>query len=288
MEHLNEDKLATQIIKVLHESALEIIGNIEEPFPRLYYSIENYLKTLRNWWDFLSKSRKIIHNSKIAHFLSSKNLVQGFSKAVKFCSNVNEEEFFDLQSFERIFLKPILLAQLKNVAYGISLEKSELPMSLKLALYQRKLLINGVSEEKSNKSRATLQGAYKFNTKNSSCGEGSIKDLKEKVEKEEISNKLRIRQAIYEAEHEGAEFVNKDGDIRKDVGNIWDVKNNINSKEGSPQGGSSSHFEFNQTEKTGNKDFLPYQRNVKIFRDNFLFEKFQKVAGSTYDLLGNS
>ena len=285
---MKEDKQETQIIKVLHESAVELIGDIDEPFPRLYYSIENYLKAIRHWWDFLSKSRKIVHGSKIAHFLSHKNLVQGFSKAVKFCSSVNEEEFFDMQSFERIFLKSILLAQLKNVAYGITLEKSELPMSLKLALYQRKLLINGFGEEKSNKSRAALQGAYKFNTKNSFYGEGSVQDLRKKVEKEEVSNKIRIRQAIYEAEHEGEEFINKDGEIREGIDNIWDVRNKVNSKEGSPRGGSSRDLELNQAGKTGKRDVSSYCRNVKIFRDNFLFEKFQKVAGSTYDLLEHS
>ena len=288
VEKLKEDKITSQIIHSLQYLTEEMQVNQDEPFPRLYFSFDTFIKTIKTFWTSLVTSAPIVHISKIAQFLTSKNLVQGFSKSIKFCQSLHFEEFFDISSFERLFLKSIFISQLKNINFGISQEKSSAPMSLKLALFQRKLLINGVGNSKADKSRANLQGAYKFHRKSSSISGVSLKSLRQKVEYEENANKLKIKEIIYEAEHDGCQFVNQDGEIKEGIVNTWDVTNVINSKEPSPKNasGPTSSRKYIEVLKTkeSREEHNPYSRNVKIFRDNFLFEKFQKVTNSTIDL----
>jgi hypothetical protein len=283
VERLKDDKITLQIISSLQTFSESLLLNSEEVFPVLYFSFDSFFKVLKTCWREFGSS--LVHISKIAHFLSSKNLLQGFAKAVTFCQSLHFEDFFDMASFERLFLKAILVCQLKNIEFGISLEKSEAPMSLKLALYQRRLLISGASLSNHDKNRAALVGAYKFHSKSNSLNENSLKGLREKVEQEENANKLRIKQIIYEAEHEGCDFVDEKGEIKNGIVNTWDVTNVLHSKESSPKNNlaaSRKYFEiFKQNEK--NSELPPYSRNVKIFRDNFLFEKFQKVTNSAVD-----
>ena len=86
---------------------------------------------------------------------------------------------------------------------------------------------------------------------------------------------------IYEADGQGVEFVSHKGEIRNDINATWDVKNAIEAKDEEVKQSFRTKDYLESLKKangSSTQSAHPYERNVKMFRDNFLFEKFQSVA----------
>ena len=151
-------------------------------------------------------------------------------------------------------------------------------MKMKIAWHQRGLLLKGTSPVVEPDKRTILNSAFRFNSKIEKNSKKNLKLLAgEVLETAEKNNRNRVKQMIYEAEHHGIEFVNALGDVKKDVKTIWDVKSVVSAKE------PTIFHEKNYVELlTNNKPPVlnqkNYSRTVNVFRDNYLFEKFQNVA----------
>jgi predicted secreted Zn-dependent protease len=178
-----------------------------------------------------------------------------------------------------------------NIKHGIDLLPSDLPMRMRLASHQRTILISAVSPDFDKTSRATLEVLYKYTHKSSNPISNQWGTTKEAVKKLEKANNLRLKQLIYDAEQQGVDFVNNSGDINSGIKAAWDIKNAISTKtEESKNFKVKEYMKMLKGQNVGNSiPDEPYSRNMRIFRDNFLFEKFQTVAGQnpTYSKYGS-
>lgn len=171
-----------------------------------------------------------------------------------------------------------------NIKHGVDILPPDLPMRMRLASHQRSILISAVSPNFDKTSRDTLEVLYKYTHKSSNPISNQWGTTKEAVKKLEKANNLRLKQLIYDAEQKGVDFVNHSGDINSGIKATWDIKNAISTKtEESKNFKIKEYMKVLKGQNVSSIPDEPYSRNMRIFRDNFLFEKFQTVAGQNHN-----
>jgi hypothetical protein len=105
-----------------------------------------------------------------------------------------------------------------------------------------------------------------------------------KVSKEaaEDLNEEKIMQMLYKLKNNAKSFIDECGDIKQSIKNPWDIKSNLNE----------SAEDYSPTPKFKEEKYLntlfepfsislgpgPYERRVKLFRENFLYKKFHNMV----------
>ena len=291
VDSLKERRETMNFLNVLQKYTHSFIGDTKASFPSVYCKIEDFIAMVKCWWSELSLGRSVIHLSKAAYFLHQKGFLVSLNKCIKICSSFAADEQIDYISFENIFLKIIFIAQLINIKHGIDIQTIEAPMRMKMAIYQRKLLINGADPIGDNIERKNLNAIYSYNKKAEALDKSNRSIINENLlENAENAHKHKLKEIIYQADHYGIDFVAASGDMRKNIKAPWDLKHAISAK-GEEQANISNDKDYfkiltskNTEKKNTEKKNKPYKRNLKIFRDNFLFEKFQIVANKSPDI----
>jgi hypothetical protein len=281
MKRLAVDKATGTMLESFSYYTNESFSGMKKQFQQQYPLVEAFIQMVHVWWNEISSGNPQVHISQISIFFVQKRLLSSLQKAIKFCKNFSSDDFFDSILFENLFLKCILVAQLLNIKHGVDLQKISAPMHLKIAVYQRNTLLNGVDPSLNQSNRELLREVYKAAVKHDMRASSHRLSLKHNALLAEKANTMKLKQVIYEAEHQGSEFVGFKGDIKKDISSPWEIKNAIVAKDEDAQKAFREKDYLSTLTKNLDPSALvvkPYERNVKMFRDNFLFEKFQSVS----------
>ena len=281
LSKLRLDKTTLLFLKFLKQHMLERLGEPNETFPAVYHKVEDFINMIKSWWSEISLGKPAVGVSKVAAFFTAKSFISSHSKSMKLCGGHAIDEVIDLMCFENIFLRAIFIAQLMNIKHGVEMQNSKEPIGMKMAIYQRNLLIHGADPEVSRIERTNLNAVYQYQKKYETNTKSSLFNLQDNlvVEAEKV-NKHKLEQIIYDAEHKGVDFVGANGNMKNEIKATWDLKNAISEKEQQIVG---KFYEKNYLKVLKNSTGTlqvkePYSRHFRIFRDNFLFKKFQIVA----------
>lgn len=254
---------------------------IEKPYP----TIEEFIRLVRKWWIDISHDSASINISRVADFLAEKGMAGNVHEGRAIAKNVESSSYFSYNSFERIFLKSILKAALFNVAVFLTKgDFEEFSMKLKLAIVQRKLMMATTKirhDSNAKQGKVTLQA---LDTYKKRVGIDTAKTNTAKISKEaaEDLNEERIMQMLYKLKNNAKSFIDECGDIKQSIKNPWDIKSNLNE----------SAEDYSPTPKFKEEKYLntlfepfslslgprPYERRVKLFRENFLYRKFHNMV----------
>ncbi|OMJ82242.1 hypothetical protein SteCoe_17082 [Stentor coeruleus] len=254
---------------------------IEKPYP----TIEEFIRLVRKWWLDISHDSASINISRVADFLAEKGMAGNVHEGRAIAKNVESSSYFTYNSFEKIFLKPILKAALFNVAVVLTKgDFEEFSMKLKLAIVQRKLMMATTKyrhDSNAKQGRVTLQA---LDTYKKRVGIDTAKSNNAKMSKEaaEDLNEEKITQMLYKLKNNAKNFIDECGDIKQNIKNPWDIKSNLNE----------SAEDYSPTPKFKEEKYLntlfepfsislgsgPYDRRVKLFRENFLYKKFHNMV----------
>jgi len=116
-----------------------------------YCSMYDSSKLLKFWWSELdSAGEKLVSIKKLSKFLTEKKFFSNIHEARDFILEIKRplgEIFITKDHFDRLFAKAVLKGALKNIAYGLSTGEfagDEQPLRMKIAMYQRRLMLNGM------------------------------------------------------------------------------------------------------------------------------------------------
>jgi hypothetical protein len=94
---------------------------------------------------------------------------------------------------------------------------------------------------------------------------------------EEINDE-KILQMLFKLKNNANQFIDEFGEVNNNINNTWDIKANLNVNEEyspTPKFKEFRYLTSLQEKKYFNNSFGPFNRNVKLFRENFLFKKFK-------------
>jgi hypothetical protein len=280
VESLKETKIKLSILKNLQSQLFYSYSFSSEPIGK----IEDFVKVIKAWWNELSPDSHFIPTSKVAKFLVSKKIMPNLSKSMKFISEYTKDNIIDSNCFEKLFFSSIFHGQLLNIKNEVEKEERDSPMKMKISSHQRNILISGANPIVQENDRTVLESVYKYHQKIHKNDKIDLRNVaREILDTIEKNNQFKLKQKIYEAEKDASQFIDQDGDIKKDLKDIWDIKNfNESTKEKRESDKDSDNKILNIRDSS---PFESYARKVRIFRDNFLFERFQSVANKCPNLI---
>ena len=244
-----------------------------------YPSVEDMVKLIRKWWDELSKDGLQVNISRIGEFLADKGIVSNKHEGRTMAKAFDSSNYFSYHAFEKVFLKSILKAALYNVAHFLSTSDcEEFSMRLKLAILQRKLMIAGAkyrNDALGKKARVTLKALDKFNKKTGA----SLTAPKSSVMAEELNDE-KIMQMLFRLKENALQFIDECGQVKASVKNVWDIKSSLNGEAEvsvTPKFKEEKYLMALSEPLNLNTVATPYKRQVRLFRENFLYKKFSKM-----------
>ena len=227
----------------------------------------------------------------LSDFLSEKKLVNNNIEAMRISNSLHSAGYVEYDKFLTIFLKPILKSGLANLAVG--LQKGEFSgkdstLAMKLFRCQRKFMIHGITQktdEISLQGKKALQALGKYQSQNKAVSRSiAMAKAKDQLDKEEDDEIFRLKGYLYKINEHAQEFVDPHGRISTKLRNTWDIRDQINEKEKildvTPDIAHSFNKEtyFHMLEYVPRVDVIKIPKNVKLFRENFLLERFRKAA----------
>ena len=269
---------------IFHHSALIP----SEPFPeKIYPTIEEFTRLIRKWWTDLAHDNANVNVSRIAEFLAEKGIAANKHEGRTIAKSFESGSYFSCDSFEKIFVKPILKACLFYVAVFLNASDFEnFSMRLKLAIVQRRFLMAGTktrADPLARQGRLSLQAIDTYKKRRGGELSKPDKDNKLSLEAAEELNDQKILQILFKLKENAVQFLNEYGEVEKSIKNTWDINTNLikNYEKHSPTLKFKEERYISSLQDTGNLNTTggPYNRKVKLFRENFLFKKFNKLIG---------
>lgn len=274
----------------------QLYKNNYETAPKLIYcKIEGYIRMLKVWWSQLHPISDMVHISRIGDFLAEKSLVSNKHEGIRIIKEVSYSNSISYHEFEKVFLKAIFKASLMNLAAGLNngeLGEADASLRLKLSSYQRFLMINGNNPDFEFKlGRNTLQAINKYQSAQPDISRNRVvKEIKEAVANHEEKHKDRIKAYLYRIKKHAKEFVNERGEVITSFKNTWDIRDIVNSKYSK---NISTVLDEEQTfdedkylndllrNKKNKLESVPIARKIKTFRENYMYEKYQRTVAMT-------
>ena len=259
-----------------------------------YCTVEVYLKLLRNWWDSMKPVHEVVHSSKVGEFLTEKNISPNKHEGMRILKEITDKSLVSYREFEKVFLKSIFKAALMNLAFGLNngeLDVSDASLRLKLANYERNLMIKGLSPDGESKlGKHALQAIYKYQKgKPDSSRNRVTANITQTVELAENSHKERLKGYLYKLKNRAKEFINDRGDVITNLKNTWDISNVVSTKynktvstvlEGEQTFDKDKYLKEITKVKITKHDKAPIPRKIRAFRENFTLAKYQKLIES--------
>lgn len=279
-------KLAQQVANKRQSSFMSQYSIVaEKPIEKPYPTIEEFIRLIRKWWIGLSHDSACINISLVAEFLAEKGMAANKHEGRIIAKNAEFSSYFSYNSFERVFLKAILKASLFNVAVCLNRKDFEnFSMRLKLAIGQRKLMMastKGRVDIYAKQGRVTLQA---LDTYKKRVGSDMLKTNSTRLTKEAVDdiNEERIMQILFKLKDNAKMFINEFGDVKQEIKNPWDIRSSLNEadEDYSPTPKFKEEKYLNSLFEPGAVSIGPgpYERRVKLFRENYLFKKFHDMV----------
>jgi rubrerythrin len=267
--------------------------NSTNSFSAIYCSTEDYIKLIKTWWKDLKPLEEVVHVSKIGDFLAEKNVVSNKHEGIRVASSVSASNLISYIEFEKIFLKAIFKASLINLASSLNsteVGSCDASLRLKLSNYQRNLMIKGNDPDYDFKlGRTTLQAISKYQkTQPDTYSTKITKKINSTVANAEINHKDKIKAYLYKVKEHAKDFINDKGEVVTNLKNIWDIRDIINTKM-SKKISTVLDQTFKEQEyinqitklKKIKLNKLPLIRKIKVFRENYTLEKYQKMLSKS-------
>lgn len=234
----------TKIAKKLYRGyAIRTETKIEDVVPRVFCTIEEFAQMIEKWWNELCEKGKIvdqdeekIHKNLLTEFLTKKRLVKNNVEAVRVASKLQQASMINFESFEKIFLKPMLKSALVNLAKGLnntSFAGSD-SLIMRLARCQRKFMIAGLSQrnnELSIQGRKALQAVAKYQEKNTDTSRAKVmEEVRKDILKSEQAAEDRLREYLYKIKETAHDFLDDWGNVSTTLKNPWEIRDEIKRK----------------------------------------------------------
>lgn len=246
-------------------------------------SVEEFIRQIKNWWAELSHEKGSVNISRIGEFLSEKGIVSNKHEGRSLAKTFDSSTYFHYHSFEKIFLKSILKASLYNIADFLnSSDCDDFSMRLKLVILQRRMMMAGVklrNDAISKKARITLQALNKYKQRAGDSFNLSS-TAKFSIEAAEELNEEKITQILFKLKQNAKQFIDECGQVKGSVKNVWDIQSSITEPEEcspTPKFKEEKYLSVLSEPLVMTANKVPYERNVKLFRENFLYKKFSKM-----------
>jgi hypothetical protein len=147
---------------LLSRTAIKQDNDADRPMERIFAPMAKVMDMVKMWWKELDAGHMgIVRIGAAGQYITSKRFAPNIHEAIALLTSqgpVYEGKYVTERDFERIFLKPVFKGALANIAHGLSSgEFSDLtvPLGLKIAAYQRRLLFAGL---KVSQGRLTAEG----------------------------------------------------------------------------------------------------------------------------------
>jgi hypothetical protein len=134
----------------------------DRPMERIFAPMAKVMDMVKMWWNELDSAHiGIVRIGVAGQYVTAKRFTPNIHEAIALLTSqgpVYEGKYVTENDFEKIFLKPVFKGALANIAHGLSSgEFSDLtvPLGLKIAAYQRRLLFAGL---KVSQGRLTAEG----------------------------------------------------------------------------------------------------------------------------------
>lgn len=279
-----EKKYAQIAAQRRHTSFMAQNTMVSEKNPeKRYPTIEEFIKLVLKWWKDLSNDSASVNISRIAEFLAEKGMAANKHEGRIIAKNSDSSSAFPYFSFEKIFLKAILKASLFNVAVFLNMGDSEdFSMKLKLVIVQRRLMMAGTKTRRdanSKQGRVTLHALDSYKKK---VGDKFTKETSNlmTIEAAEEINEDKMLQMLFKLKESAVSFLEDNGDVKKNVKNIWDIKLNVGDDDDcspTPKFKEERYLSALKNPEIFLNGTGPYSRKIKMFRENFLLKKFNKM-----------
>ena len=136
---------------VILEEKIDYNEHYETKMKLKYCSMYDSSRLLKLWWSELdSAGEKLVSIKKLSKFLNEKKFFSNIHEAKDYIFEIKKplgETLISKDHFDRLFAKAILKGALKNIAYGLTTGEfagDEQPLRMKIAMYQRRLMLNGM------------------------------------------------------------------------------------------------------------------------------------------------
>jgi hypothetical protein len=274
---------------------------VQEIVPRKYCTVEEYIKMIKKWWEDLkglnrAKSTKDkIHESTLAEFLSKKKLVSNSIEASKISNMCNASGYINYEQFESVFLKAILKSGLINLATGVNdkaFAGKNSSLAMRLSKCQRKFMIAGFSLKNNQltmQGKKALQAVSKYLDQHKITSRAKITELARKeLEQADQIDSSRLKGYLYRINEHANDFVDDLGNINTYIKNTWEIRNHVNRTGKNISNSLDPLDTFNkdlylkilkQNFDIQSPEHIPDK--VKIFRQNYLLEKFSSSIKKT-------
>lgn len=148
------------------------INNDNKKLDLKFCSMVEAAKIIEEWWCRLKKdSENLVNINAVTHFLTDKKFTSNVHEARAYIlaiKNPKKRNRISKEHFERLFAKAVFKGALKNIAYGLStgeFANDGTPLRMKLAMYQRRLMISGMNlraGELNQEGKQTLVALYNY------------------------------------------------------------------------------------------------------------------------------
>jgi hypothetical protein len=328
-----------------------------------YCSMYDSSRLLKLWWSELdSAGEKLVSIKKLSKFLTEKKFFSNIHEARDYIFEIKRplgESLITRDHFDRLFAKAVLKGALKNIAYGLSTGEfagDELPLRMKIAMYQRRLMLNGmkpVGGSLKKDGKQVLKALYSYTKDDGdvepledivrNINSRSVKDERKQVAMEQ--HKERTIDYLFAIKESAAAYLDKFGILSVDFSrpiapNTSDTESEYesdlsfsrkssrisqqprasgnrsparrrmspikdpvrrNSSTGDSQKGKGrtktlamnlvrKAIELQNREKNVKPKYfkylkkVPYPRNVRMFRDNYLYKSYQQAILKSADI----
>jgi hypothetical protein len=328
-----------------------------------YCSMYDSSRLLKLWWSELdSAGEKLVSIKKLSKYLTDKNFFSNIHEARNYILEIKKpigESLITRDHFDRLFAKAILKGALKNIAYGLNTGEfagDEQPLRMKIAMYQRRLMLNGmkpVGGSLKKDGKQVLKALYSYTKDDGdveqlediirNINSKSVKDERKQVAMEQ--HKERTIDYLFAIKESAAVYLDKfgvlsvdfskpiavqssetDSDLESDLsfsrkssrisqkprasGNrspprrrISPIKDPVRRTTSLPDSQKSKGraktlaitlvkkaIELQNREKCEKPKYFkylkktPYPRNVRMFRDNYLYKSYQQAILKNADI----
>ena len=107
------------------------------------------------------------------------------------------------------------------------------------------------------------------------------------IEAAEEINEDKMLQMLFKLKESAVSFLEDNGDVKKNVKNIWDIKLNVGDDDDcspTPKFKEERYLSALKNPEIFLNGTGPYSRKIKMFRENFLLKKFNKMIGQYPEL----
>ena len=273
----------------LYKSSSDVVPTLK------YCTVDEYIKLLRSCWKFLQPVEDVVHITRIGEFLAEKNVASNKHEGIRIMKEVSSSSYVSYLEFEKVFLKAIFKASLMNLAVGLNhgdLGASDASLRLKLSTYQRYLMINGSNPDFEFKlGRNALQAINKYIEGRPEISRNKIvKEIKATVAHADEQHKDRIKAYLYRIKRRAKEFVNEHGEVMQNYTNHWDIRDIVLQKyckniptvlEEEQTFDEAKYLNELLKERKIKVGNYPIDRKIKAFRENYIYERYQKTVKKT-------